>query len=388
MMGGDFTPLRTAFIEFTFLVFPDGRRVSLHTAPAVGLNTIMPSRPSKPRDTSAAPNSGVLGTGKQKAQDAIQGQIQRVKSLPDLVRGPDKKERLEDYLISRLPYHPQYIRKGTRFDPELLAPISFGTEPVAAASLASPGTQPEAGAVAHARLLTSLTSRSSQPGQTVQAVLAEPVFSAEHKLIFPEGTRLEGAVVTAKKARWFHRGGQLRFTFREVNLPAEVAQLQSAAPVSAERPRQDSLKFRTQANLQAAESGGKASIKVDSEGGVQAKESRTRFLAAVASVMVARAAGDNDPIRNQNHQIIGQSQNVGGRTAGGGFGFGLVGMAISQSSRYVGTAFGYYGMARSLYSTLIARGAEVEFRKDAVVDIRFNARPESAPAPSKETKPK
>jgi hypothetical protein len=40
------------------------------------------------------------------------------------------------------------------------------------------------------------------------------------------------------------------------------------------------------------------------------------------------------------------------------------------------TAFGYYGMAWSLYSTLIARGAEVQFRKNAMVDVRFNTRPE------------
>jgi hypothetical protein len=69
---------------------------------------------------------------------------------------------------------------------------------------------------------------------------------------------------------------------------------------------------------------------------------------------------------------------VAGRTVGGGFGFGLLGAAISQSSRYVGTAFGYYGMAWSLYATLVARGAEVQFGKNAMVDIRFNARPEPA----------
>jgi hypothetical protein len=86
---------------------------------------------------------------------------------------------------------------------------------------------------------------------------------------------------------------------------------------------------------------------------------------------VARRAGDSDPIRNQSHQVVGQSQNVGGRTLGGGFGFGLLGMGIS---RYVGTAFGYYGMAWSPFSTVITRGAEVKFGKDAMVDIRFDTR--------------
>ena len=69
---------------------------------------------------------------------------------------------------------------------------------------------------------------------------------------------------------------------------------------------------------------------------MQAKESKTRFLAATAAVTVARRAGDNDPVRNQAGQVTGQSQNVAGRTIGGGFGFGLLGAAIAQSSRYVG----------------------------------------------------
>lgn len=143
---------------------------------------------------------------------------------------------------------------------------------------------------------------------------------------------------------------------------------------AAQRPAQQELKIRTEANLQAAEKAGKTPLKVDGEGGVQAKESKTRFLAAAAAVMVARRAGDNDPIRNQTHQVVGQSQNVGGRTLGGGFGLGLLGMGISQSSRYVGTAFGYYGMAWSLFSTVITRGAQVKFGKDAMVDIRFDTR--------------
>lgn len=115
---------------------------------------------------------------------------------------------------------------------------------------------------------------------------------------------------------------------------------------------------------------------------MQAKESKTRFLAAAAAVMLSRRTGDNDPERNQSGQIAGQNQNVAGRTAGGGFGFGLLGAAIAQISRYVGTAFGFYRMAWSLYSTLIARGAEVQFGKNAIVDIRFDTRSEPAAAAS------
>jgi hypothetical protein len=339
------------------------------------------SRPAKKQRANTPQNGGVLGTGKQQVHDAIQAQVDRARSIPDLVRGPDKKEKVEDYLMTKLPYHPQFVRKGMRFDADLTEPLDFGAERVLPASLAPPGRQPPPGSIAEARLLTSVDSKSSKQGDKVEAALTAPVFSPDHRLILPEGTRLEGTVVTARPARWFHRGGQLRFSFKEIELPEETARLQetaAGASITGARPAQAQLKFRTEANLQAAESTTKTPLKVDGEGGVQAKESKTRFLAAAAAVMVARRAGDNDPIRNQGGQVVGQSQNVGGRTIGGGFGFGLLGIGIAQSSRWVGAAFGYYGMAWSVFSTVIARGSEVQFSKDAMVDIRFDTRPDTS----------
>lgn len=387
VLNGDFTPLHSAGIEFTTLVLPDGRRMPMHTSASLGLNSVVTPQmlkhpaPATTQNTGAQQNAGVLGTGKQKVEDAVHAQIARAKSIPDMVRAPDKKDRVEDYLVSRLPYHPQYVRKGTRFDAELSQALDFGSEPAASASLAAPGTQPAAGIVGRARLVTALDSASSKPGEAVEAVLTQPVYSADHKLILPEGTILKGTVVEAKHARSFHRAGSLRFRFSDMELPAEVAQLEAAgAPAQVElaaRPAQQTLKFRTQADLAAAESTGKTPLKVDGEGGVQAKESKARFLAAAAAVMVTRRSGDLDPVRNQSGQVVGQSQNVGGRTIGGGFGFGLLGAGISQSSRYVGAAFGYYGLAWSLYSTLIARGADVQFPKHAMIDVRFEARPDA-----------
>ena len=59
-------------------------------------------------------------------------------------------------------------------------------------------------------------------------------------------------------------------------------------------------------------------------------------------------------------------------------GFGLLGTIAAQSSRTVGAALGYYGLAWSVFSTVVARGREVQFDKNAVVDIGFNTR-ESKP---------
>ena len=52
----------------------------------------------------------------------------------------------------------------------------------------------------------------------------------------------------------------------------------------------------------------------------------------------------------------------------------MLGAAVSQSSPYVGMAFGYYGLAWSVYSSVIARGGEVQFDKNAMMDIKFGAR--------------
>ena len=101
----------------------------------------------------------------------------------------------------------------------------------------------------------------------------------DHKLVLPEGTRLTGTVAMAKRARSFHRAGQLRFNFQKLDLPPEVANLRLAVPPAGS--------VNTQATLLAAEASGTAPIKVDPEGGVKAQESKTRFIAPVISAVLA-----------------------------------------------------------------------------------------------------
>jgi hypothetical protein len=369
IVNGDFTPLRSAQIEFTTLILPDGHTISTHTVETVGLNSIYvePSKKKKQKTQPQNPNGGILGTAKQTAKDRINGAINaRSRGIADIVRGPNKKEKLIDLLWSKLPYHPQYVRRATRFDAPLRDPLQFGSESLKQGDLAELGSQPLPDSVVHARLLTALNSASAKKGEAVEAVVAAPLFSAHHKLVFPEGTRLIGTVVVAAKARSFHRGGQLRFNFQRVDLPPEVANLRPAAP----RPEP----MKTQATLAGAEGNGTAPIKVDSEGGVQAKESKTRFIAPVISLMLASRAADNDAGRHQAAGAAGGDANISGRTLGGGLGLGMLGAAVSQSSPYVGMAFGYYGLAWSVYSSVIARGGEVQFDKNAMMDIKFGAR--------------
>ncbi|HEY2014028.1 MAG TPA: hypothetical protein VGH38_11040 [Bryobacteraceae bacterium] len=372
IVNGDFTPLRSARIEFTSLTLPDGHKISTHTVEALSLNSIYiepsknkKSKPPKPQPQSQ--NGGILGTAKQTAKDRINGAVNaRTRGIADVVRGPNKKEKLVDLFWSKLPYHPQYLRRGTRIDAPLRDPLQFGVAAVKLADLSELGSQPPQDSVVHARLLTALDSASARQGESVVAVVSAPLFSPDHKLLFPEGTHLTGTVVMAKKARSFHRSGQLRFNFQRVDLPEDVANLRPAAP----RPEP----IKTQATLAGAEGSGPAPLKVDSEGSVQAQESKTRFIAPLISLALASRAADNDAGHHHDSGATGGEANVSGRTLGGGLGLGMVGAAVSQSSPYVGMAFGYYGLAWSIYSSLIARGGEVQFDKNAMMDIKFGAR--------------
>jgi hypothetical protein len=376
ILNGDFTPLRSAQVEFTSLKLPDGHELSTHTVETMGLNSIYIETSAKKKKTHKPqnlhiqnPNGGILGTAKQTAKDRIQGAINsRTRGFSDIVRSPNKKEKLVDFLWSKAPYHPQYWRRGTRFDAALRDPLEFGSAAVKQEDLGALGTQPAPDRVAQVPLLTPLSSASAKQGETVEAVVTAPLFSSEHKLVLPEGTRLTGEVVLAKKARHFHRAGQLRFSFQKVDLPQQAVTLQQAAPATAT--------LKTQAMLEAAEASGKAPIQVDSEGGVMAKESKTRFIAPAISVVIASLASydGRHPDADEPGVYVGGGPHVTGRTLGGGLGLGMLGAVIAQSSPYVGMAMGYYGLAWSAYSTVIGRGAEVEFEKNAMMEIKFGAR--------------
>jgi hypothetical protein len=368
ILGGDFTPLRVAEVEFTSLQLPGEKQLPLQTRLTAGLNSLYSPKQAKTQKQNQPPPHGAIGSAKQALSDQVHARLDMIRSIPDMVRGPDKKEIVLNYLWSRLPYHPQYVRSRTRFDAELSSPLNFGSETPDTRAVALIGTQPAKASVVHARLVTPLNSRTSTPGEAVQAVMTEPLFSSQHQLILPQGTLLNGKVVVAKKAGWFHHGGRLRFTFQNVQLSPDTLALTSGRG-----------EFRTQASLRGAEASG-APVKVNEEGGVQATESKTRFIGTALAALVARSAADNDRAVGPNGVAGAPSANVGGRTLGGGLGFGLLGSIAAQSSRTVGSALGYYGLAWSVYSTVVARGKEVQFDRNAMIDMSFNARDnQSAP---------
>lgn len=356
ILGGDFTPLHQAQVQFTTLLLPGGRRVSLHTVATQALNSIADLNPNKKKAAASNQHTGVLGTAKAQVKDRVNGAKQ---TISDMVRAPDRKERLEDFLLAKLPYHPQHLRRGTRFDAELADPVQFGTAVVPLQSMRMLGSQPAADASVEARLVTALDSDSSTQGERVEAVITRPLFSGDKQLLLPEGTRLVGAVTMVHRARWFHRGGQLRFNFQNIELPDALKSTGQAEHST-----------RTLAMLQATEQDAKKPVKVDEEGTVKSSDSRTRFIAPAVAYVIASRAADQDV----NKRTGVPESNTGGRSLGGASGLGLLGVAAAKASANVASALGYYGLAWSVYSNVIARGREVEFNRNASINIRFGER--------------
>jgi hypothetical protein len=126
------------------VTLPNGKKLPLHTVQTIGLNSIY-TEPSKNKKKTAPqnPNNGTLGTAKQTMKEKIQQAINgRSGGFTDIVRGPNKKEKLVDFPWAKLPYHPQYMRRGTRFDAPLQDAMQFGTESVKMSDLAALGSQP------------------------------------------------------------------------------------------------------------------------------------------------------------------------------------------------------------------------------------------------------
>jgi hypothetical protein len=354
ILGGDFTPLHQAEVSFHSVTLPDGRQIPLKTIENTGLNTIYSG--TKRRATVPA-KSGTVAAAKAAAMDRIRA---RMDSVSEQVRTPDKMERLEELLWMKLPWHPQWVRKGTRFDADLSEAVGFGTETIQTADLRIMGGQPAPDSVVHTRFMTPLSSLDAVIGQKVQATVSKPLLGDRDQLIFPEGTTLSGTVTLSRRARWFHRGGQLRFAFDKVELP-------EGSPRAPGAPRAEIV---VPAVLESAEAAGTVPVKIDGEGGARAVESKTRLIGPIIAGMIAARTMDNDRDRD------GDAGSNGGRggTLGGASGFGLLGSFAAQSSRTVGRVFGFYGLAWQVYTAVIARGGEVEYRKDAAMDIRFGSR--------------
>jgi hypothetical protein len=189
-----------------------------------------------------------------------------------------------------------------------------------------------------AYLQKTISSANEKRGDTFQALVAEPIFNANHDLEVPEGSVLVGEITQAKAARSFGRQGKLRFRFRELKFPTGFSQ-----PV--------------EGTLAGVDSDKSANLQMDSEGGVQPKSQNRVIVPLVLTLLAGRALDDDG------------SAAAHGAVASNGF--GIVGrvVGIVASSRNVAAGIGIYGAALSFYDLWLARGHNVVFVKNTRVEI-------------------
>jgi type IV secretory pathway VirB10-like protein len=363
-LNADFTPLRRIHVEFTELVLGDGKHIQVHTAVTPGSGQLI-------QFVSAANESenkkGVKDAASEKIQQAKAQAKQEWDSAMQQVKKPGKMHRVERYAIAQLPVHPQYIDAGTVYFAELQDPLDFGTESLTPEAASSLGSELPSSSFVHALLMTPLDSATSQKGDDVEAVLSQPLFDGKN-LILPQGSRFKGSVVQVQPARYMSRNGQLRVVFHELIPPDGPAGAVVAQKVDA--------------SLEGVQSGKAENVKLDSEGGAEATTPKTRYLTTGISVGLAMMSFGRD----QDAPAGNVAGNTSNRVAGGAGGFKLVGIALGLlvHSRVLGYSMGAYGACMSIYVHFVARGRDVVFPKNTIMQIGIGTRPTS---PEKPTKP-
>jgi hypothetical protein len=177
------------------------------------------------------------------------------------------------------------------------------------------------------------------------------VFSPSHALLIPEGSRLLGDVVEARRARFFHRNGKVLFVFREIKLPAAAAQ-------------------GVQGYVEGLEADFDAHLALDAEGAAQVTSSKTRFIFPAIAAAVAGLSFHQD----YNAQGV-PDWDIGGRAESGAVGLGLIGTLLTQiGPRAFASSIAITGAASSIYSTLIARGQDVNLPANTPVKVSLKGR--------------
>jgi len=342
MMSGDFTPPRTALVQFDRLMPEEGFPVDMKTKPSAGSEHVT-LKVAEPLPGEQQP--GITRRAREEA-------ARRMKEAIAVVAAPGRWERLKDASVASLPFHPTYLRKGTVFSTTLTEPLDFGL--VVPIARAPAGTRPSAGSILAARLVTSIHSARSARGDPVEAVLTQPVFAADGSVVLPEGTRLQGTVTFSKPARRFHHNGQLRFLFERLQTPG-------GSPA------------RLLASLYSVEARESDRITVDEEGGAIPTNSATRFIAPVAGslALVASLHSSLEPVDGDGggpETIYGVP---GSSAVGGMIGFGALGVALNQMSHWITVTVTAYGVVRTTYSAIVGRGRDVVFPAGTAIQVRL-----------------
>jgi hypothetical protein len=263
------------------------------------------------------------------------------------------------------PYHPQSLPPGLRFKATLMKPLDLGTGVLGIGALDRIGSELPGGGSIYARLETPLNSRTAKPGASVKAVLTNPVFTLDHHLIFPVGSRLVGEVVSATPAGHLRHPGTLAFKFTQIEAPVSILFGASTA---------QGIDGRL---LGAEVTGDLSHVRIDAEGAARIAQSKERFLApAFALFNLGRGFGANS--QTFGSALAGAySGNLISRflLGSGGFSLGIPAGIAGRMIPPVGIGLSLFSAARSVFFNILARGQEIDFPVNTPIEIRVSAAP-------------
>jgi hypothetical protein len=335
--NGDFTPYQIPVVHFDQIVLDNGTAISIQT------DTVTDGAPLLRLTAPAPRKGGLIRRQWDNGMEMLHGQV-------SLITAPEKGDRLLQLFYHQLPYHPQRVETGTSWTIETANPITFPSQP-------SSSPAPEAAAAAsadanrswtiQAYLESRLSSQNATAGDSIKALVAEPVYNQDHTIAIPQGAILIGAITKASPARSFSRAGKLGFDFRQVILP-------------------DGQTKNVQSALKGVDAASAANLAMDSEGKVAPKP-QDKVVVPLILLLLATRPLDDDGGLQAGRNFVGAN----------GFGLATRVIAIASGSSQLSTGIGAYGTALSVYRRWIAHGTEVTFARDT--RIVLEATPRSAP---------
>ena len=331
LLNGQFTAPAVPAVRFDSLQLPSGATIAIHTSVTERDASVVTMSTRKKK-------SGL----RARAHSIVQA---KKHGILDIIRHPNGGDRIRKLIYSQLPWYPPTLWSGTQYDAELTAPLTIpGSQPAPLPDAILHGTP--TGTI-NARLLTPLSSATDHRGAQVVAILTRPLLTPDGKqVIFPEGARMTGTVAISRRARWFARNGQLRFTFRSIE----------------ERGHASPTIIHGQ--LAAAETAPGTRVKINQEGEAKSSSGPGKYLAPMALGAMTASALDSDATSNPMHS----------GTATNSFGFAARTAVMVSANAALLHVLAIYAVSMSIYNRWIARGHEVSFPKDTRVQILLNQR--------------
>lgn len=325
-LRGDFTPFHTVQVQFDDLMLP-GRALPIDAATAAdGAPVLHLAAPG------VAPKRSFIARHWDEAKGQLHDRVA-------WFTAPGFGDRALQMLYHQLPYHPERIEAHTAWSFELSSALPLPDaaavdDPPQPASM--PG-KPETWKV-HALLTQQLTSARARPGDSVEALVVEPVYDRDAQLVVPQGSTLIGKVTTARAARSFGRNGKLRFTFQQVRFPEGAGKAVEGALAGAATEKTQNLQL-------------------DAEGTITPRNQAS----AIAPLLLTALAG----------RALDTDGNLTADTGVASNGFGLIGrvVGVAAGSRNLAAGIGFYSAGLSFYENFLRPGRDVTFARDTRIEI-------------------